>query len=207
MNKLTWLFSLPLLISNRDRAPTELLNNLCLILHQHMILEPNTWLSAGQARQTHQEPWRTASNRLGADNWYLINVSWDTIISRRHWAHDTDHTAAPRCIKPSCYDSGRGRWHWSCPQWWDVSRLSIDDRLILQLDGGVDLMANVNWKLFNNDSWVNNNCPSWFFALLLLTTDDYPVVVTSDYDWRGVCLHIHSRYINGKWCHYRVSIP
>lgn len=68
---------------------------------------------------------------------------------------NTNHTAAHKCIKLSCYNSERGHQETSCLYWWNVSGLSIDDVLILQLDVGVDLMANVQWKLFNKVSRAN----------------------------------------------------
>lgn len=72
------------------------------------------------------------------------------------WFYNTNHTAVHKCIKLSCYNSERSYQETSCLHWWNVSSLSIDDVLILQLDVEVDLIANVQWKLFNKESCANN---------------------------------------------------
>lgn len=99
-------------------------------------------------------------------------VSWNMSGFCVHQArlYNTNQTAVHKCIILSRYHSERSYQETICLHWWDVSSLSIDDVLILQLDVVVDLMANVHWKLFNNDSWVN---PNFFEPLnpeVILTT-------------------------------------
>ena len=69
--------------------------------------------------------------------------------------YNTNHTAVHKCIKLSCYDSERIYQETSCLHSWNVSCPGIDDVSILQLDVEVDLMANVQWKLFDEESLAN----------------------------------------------------
>lgn len=108
----------------------------------------------------------------------FINSAHTIPITQRH----INALNYPAMIAREAIENG------SCLHWLCVYSFSIDDVLICSCMSGVDLMANVQWKLFNKDSGVLG-CMIWSY-----TTHLNHKKLSCGYTLIPVC-SVHSHYV------------